>query len=201
MAKTQFQPVLPAPVPLTEEELNFIDESPPNLFAENQNSNIGLKRKIFSDQMTDVRNQIALLYSERFVNTSVQLLDMWEEQVGIAINPTGLTTAQRRARILSALNKQPFTRARRQAVVETFLTATFGNTIRLTPDGVPFSAAGLQLFSDASSLTGLYTITENITNFSYAVSIQPTALVDQAALVRELRRITPAHINFTVTFP
>lgn len=200
MTITKFQPTLPSPGALTDQELNYLDDSPPQLFAENQNSNIGLKRKIFSDQMADVADQIATLWSERFVATASQTLEQWETQVGLPANPSGVTVEQRRARILARRQKGPFTRTRRKQVVETYLLSTFGLTTQLTLDGAALTPAGLPLFSDATTLVGLYTITENITNFSYQVSIAASAQIDQAGLARELSIITPAGINFTIVY-
>ena len=200
MANTPFQPTLPAPTNLTDQELNFLDDSPPNLFAENQDSNFGAFRKVFSDQMKMVADQIQTLYTERFVFTASQTLDQWEEEVGLPINPGSLSVQQRRARILARRQKGPFTRTRRQQVVETYLLSTFGQTTQLTLLGAAITPAGLPLYSDATSLVGLYTITEDISNFSYTVTINSSAQIDQAGLLRELSKITPAGINFTVTY-
>lgn len=200
MTVTNFQPSLPAPSVLNEQELNFLDDSPPGLFAENQNSNIGLKRKIFSDQMKEVSDQIATLWAERFVSTASQTLDQWEEEVGLPINPSGLTTQQRRARILARRQKGPFTRARRQQIVETYLLSTFGLTTQLTLQGAILTAGGLPLYSDATSLVGLYTITEDVTNFHYTVTINSSAQIDQQGIQRELEKVTPAGISFNITY-
>jgi hypothetical protein len=48
-------------------------------------------------------------------------------------------------------------------------------------------------------LTNTYTIVENIAGYSYDVRILNSITVDQVALIRELTRITPAGISFTIT--
>ena len=111
------QPILPSPVAWTETELNYADEEPPGFFPDNQDSNWGYLRKIFTDQMQKVIAQMDMLYTERFVVNSTQLLQLWEEEVGLPVNPALATIAQRRTNILNRLRVGPFTRERREAVV------------------------------------------------------------------------------------
>lgn len=197
MAK--FQPILPPEVPLSDAELAFMDESPPGLFPENQNSNFGyIIRKIFSDLVQELINQQNVIYSEHFVGTSSLYLDEWERQVGLPTNPPGLSIQQRKNRITQKLRVGPFTRARRDTIVQAFVQATLGDAVSLTPQGVDLSA-GVPLFSGLSSVTGAYTITENISGFSFTVNLAPGVTVDSAALTRELNRVVPAGISFTVT--
>lgn len=159
-----------------------------------------MKRKIFTDQMEKIRDQLQTLYNERFLATASLTLEQWEEQVGLPSNPSGLTLQQRRARVIARIRTGPFTRQRRKDIVETYLLSTFGQTTQLTLDGAPLLAPGLPLYSDATSLIGLYTITEDIPNFSYTVSINSNAQIDSAGLQRELKKITPAGINFFITY-
>lgn len=196
---TQFQPTLPAPTLLNTQELDFIDSSPPGLFPENQNSNFGALRKVFADKMKEVADQIATLYGERFVFTASETLEQWEQEIGLPVATT-LSDQQRRSRIQARRQQGAFTRTKRKQVIEAYLQATFGQTTRLSVDGVPFTASGLPLYSDVTSLIGLYTVTENITNYSYSVDINSTAQIDAAGLTRELQRITPAHISFSITY-
>jgi hypothetical protein len=196
---TPFQPTLPAEGEFTEAELNFMEESPPGLFPENQDSNFGLIiRKIFTDQMQLVADQQTTLYNERFVDTSEEFLDEHERSYGLPVAPVGRTLQERRTDVMLRIQVGPFTRTRRQMIVEQFITATFGNPLQLTPDGIPLVAGGVPLFSEASSLTGLYAIVEDIPDFSYEVRIKDTVTPDVVGLTRELNRITPAGISFTV---
>jgi hypothetical protein len=175
---TDFQPTFPAEVPFTDAELAFLDESPPGLFPENQNSNFGfIIRKIFSDRIQDLINQLNVIYSEKFVLTATQYLDEWEETVGLPVNTGLYSTAQRRNLILNRLRKGAFTRAMRRAIVESFIIATFGDAPGFDPTGIPFDSSGIPLYSGISSLAGTYVIREPhpwrnlIDNPSYEVDV------------------------------
>jgi hypothetical protein len=195
---TKFQPTLPAEVQFSDQELNFMDESPPGLFPENQNSNFGfLIRKIFSDQLKLVAGQQDTLYKERFVSTSTEFLDVWEHDVGLPVNPAGKTIDQRRAEVINRLTKGPFTRPRRAALIEKYVTATFGVVPQLSVVGLSIGS-GIVLHSGVNSLTGTYNIVENITDFSYQVRIRQDITVDTTSMLRELTRLTPSGINFTI---
>ena len=195
---TQFQPTLPAEVPFTDAELAFLDESPPGLFPENQNSNLGLLRKIFSDLVQELINQQNTIYNEHFVDTALQFLDEWELQVGLPSNPTGLTTQQRRNLVTNKLRVGPFTRTRRDAIVKSFVSATLGDAVQLTPAGVALTGSGVPLYSGLTSLVGAYTITENISGFSFTITVAQGVTLDTVALTRELNRVVPAGISFSV---
>jgi hypothetical protein len=198
MSPTPNQPTLPAEIAFTDAELNFIEESPPGLFPENQNSNFGLFRKIFTDRIQVLIGQLTTIYNEQFPSTSTQFLDVWEAQVGLPVAPTSITDAQRRANILGRLAKASFTRVRRASIVENFIIATFGSPIQLSPSGVPLSAAGTPLYTESSSLTGLYAIVEDLVNFFYHVRIKNTLSPDLVGMNRELALITPSSISFDI---
>jgi hypothetical protein len=201
MSTTPFQPALPAEIAPSEQELNYIDESPPALFPENQNSNFGfIHRKVFSDQMAKVAMLMDTLYAEKFVDSSSAYLDEHEIEVGLPPNPTGISVIQRRTNIKARLRKGRFTRTRRREIVEEFILATFGQSIQLLPEGVALVSAGVPLFSDPAPVTTLYNIVENITNFSYDVRIKNTVTVDTPALTREFKRLTPSGISFTISY-
>jgi hypothetical protein len=158
---TEFQPTLPAEVPFTDAEIAFMDESPPGLFPENQNSNFGyVIRKIFSDRVQELINQLNTIYNEKFVLTSVTYLDEWEETVGLPVNTGLFTQSQRRNLILNRLRKGPFTRASRRAIVESFITATFGDAPGFDPAGIAIDSSGIPLYSGVFSLAGTYVIRE-----------------------------------------
>lgn len=196
MAK--FQPTLPVEVPFSDAELSFLDESPPGLFPDNQDSNFGFAiRKLFCDLVQELINQQNVIFSEHFVATSTLYLDEWERQVGLPANPPSVSVQQRKNRITQKLRVGPFTRTRRDQIVQAFVQATLGDAVSLTPQGVDLSA-GVPLFSGLTSIAGAYTITENISGYSFTINLAPGVSVDQAALSRELNRVVPAGISFTV---
>lgn len=197
---TPFQPTLPAEGVFTDAEIAFIEDSPPGLFPENQNSNFGLLiRKIFADKIQQLIGQQLTLYNERFVASALDFLDQWELEVGLPVAPTGFTTAQRRSIILGRIRVGLFTRARRDEIVKAFVQATLGDAIALTPAGVPLVAAGVPIYSGLTSLAGAYTITEDIPGFGFTISVASGVSLDQVALARELDRVVPAGIHYTIT--
>jgi len=196
---TPNQPTLPPEVPFTQAELVFMDESPPGLFPENQNSNFGyIIRKIFSDVAQDIANWQDTLYNEHFVDTASLFLDQWEIEVGLPPNPAGSSTALRRQSVLARLQRGPFTRSRRDAAIASAIETTFGNPIQLIPEGVPVTSAGIPIYGEASNVATLFEVYENQPNFSYEVWIASTSTPDIATLNRQLKRITPAGISFTI---
>jgi hypothetical protein len=197
---TPFQPTLPVEGEFSDAEIAFIEDSPPGLFPENQDSNFGyIIRKGFTDEIQILSTQQQTIYNERFVATSQTYLSMWELEVGLPVAPTNLTIPQRRNTILSHLRKGPFTRSRRAATVENFITATFGESASFGTGGIVLVSAGVPLYSGLTSLTNTYQVVENIAGYSYDVRILNSITVDQVALIRELTRITPAGISFTIT--
>lgn len=196
---TPFQPTLPAEINFTQAELVFMDESPAGLFPENQDSNFGyIIRKIFSDLAQDVSDWQNTLYNERFVETAIQFLDQWEVDVGLPANPTGISIAQQRVAVLSRLRRGPFTRTRRNSVIEDYIATTFGNPIQLVPEGVEITAAGIPIYGESANPATLYRVYENQPIFSYEVWIANTTTPDVNSLTRELKRITPAGIAFNI---
>lgn len=161
---TPFQPSLPAEVPFTDPELDFMDDSPEQLFPDNQNSNYGLLRKIWTDFVSEIITIQNTIYTERFVVGSTQFLDQWELEVGLPPNPAGKTISQRREEVGLRVVRGPFTRTRRRTVVERYIAATFGPPIELTPAGVALDAGGMQLFAEQVPLSSSYAIWENQPN-------------------------------------
>jgi Carbohydrate binding domain len=158
---TPFQPTLPSEVPFTEAEISFLDDSPPGLYPENQNSNYGLLRKANTDQIQSLIDQLELIYNERFVRTSVTFIDVWEQEMGLPVNPEGKSLDQRRVIVLGRIAKGPFTRTRRAQTVEGYIVATFGGPIQIFPEGVELSAAGTPLYAEFADVKTLYSIREN----------------------------------------
>lgn len=181
----------------TDAELVFIEESPPGLFPDNQDSNFGLVRQILTNDVQTLIDQLDEIYNERFVDTSTDYLDEWEFQMGLPQNVSGASTSTRRQLILSRLVKGPFTRTRRQDTVEKYLEATFGAAIKLVPSGTPIGS-GLTLYAGTADVKTLYRVVQDVPSFSYEVRILDSATPDIVALTRELTRITPAGISFSV---
>jgi hypothetical protein len=196
---TPFQPTLPPEGLLSDAEITFIEDSPTALFPENQNSNFGLLiRKNFSDYVMELISQQQTVYNERFVATSSQFLDEWERQEDLPQNPPTLTISQRRNAVLARVRKGSFTHGRRNATIENFITATFGESLAFGVEGIALVPAGVPLYSGVSSLVGTYAVVENIPGFSYQVRILNTISVEMTGLTRELNRITPAGMTFTI---
>jgi len=185
-----------AEVPATEAELNFLDESPPGLFPENQDSVAGIFRKVFSDQMQDAADQLLTIYRERFVETASVYLDMWEKEVGLPVNPGTLDTATRQARILARLRQGPFTSARRKQLIESYIGATFG-TVAAIGSGIPI-LAGIPLHAASGVVTQLYRVYEDVLTYSYKIWIDSTTTIDIAGLTKDLTFLTPSGISFTI---
>jgi Concanavalin A-like lectin/glucanases superfamily len=198
MADSKFQPtiVLPTDSVPSDAEENFIDETPPNLFPENQDSNWGFKRKVFSDIVQDAIDQLDTIFVERFVDTSTDFLDEWEEQMLIPTTPSATLTSRRNL-IHSRMIKGAFTRSRRNEIIEHFLFAG-GAATQLTPDGVTLDATGTTLYGESGNISTLYRVYDNPSNFSYDVWIVNSFTPDIAGLTRELTRLTPAGITFTI---
>ena len=199
MSTTPFQPTLPPELDFTDAEVDFIENSPPGLFAENQDSNLGLFRKLFTDDIQELADQMDTLYQERFVQSSKLFLDEWELQEGVPPNPAGIDIATRQAIVLGRVRQGPFTRAGRRQVVENYIGATFGTPVALSPSGIVLSAAGTPLYSDVSSVAQAYEIVEDIPNFLYHVYID-NSLTPASGMARELSRITPAGISYDITY-
>lgn len=198
--QTPHQPVLPAEVAFTEAELIFMDESPPGLYPENQDSNFGfIIRKIFSDLAQNISDWQLTLYNEKFVETSTMFLDQWEIEVGLPPNPADQSISDRRANVLARLQHGPFTRTRRYNTVQRYVETTFGNVIQLVPAGVPIPGTGIPIYGEAGDVSTLFEIFEDIPNFHYTVWIASTNMPDLVALTAELKRITPAGISFNIT--
>jgi len=195
---TPHQPTLPAEANFTQAELVFMDESPPGLFPENQDSNFGyVIRKIFSDVSQDIANWQDILYNEHFVNTSGRFIDQWEIEMGLPVDPS-LSLAVRQTNVLARIQRGPFTRTRRNNVIEQYIKATFGTPFALVPQGVPIDSNGIPLYGEAGNVVTLYEVYEDQRNFSYEVWINSAYTPSMTALTRELKRITPAGISFTI---
>lgn len=192
--------ILPSETTYGDIEHDLIENEPPGLFPMGQYSLWGQMRKLFADALQVLADQLTQWYLNLDPST-VDLDDIpeWEEMLGIPSDATKDLT-HRRAFIMSRFQRGPFTRTRRRLIVESFIIATFGQAIEFDPTGVPFVTGGIPFYSGSDSLVGTYNIVEDIPNFAYDVRILNTITVDEPGLTRELRRITPAGITFTITF-
>jgi Concanavalin A-like lectin/glucanases superfamily len=196
-----FQPSIPDPEPTTELERSFIRNSPPGFFPTNQDSNLGQFRKVVTDELQARADELTLIWFEMDLRETSQFLSKWEELLGVPIEPTGKTEAERRAILLSRYVYGAFTRAVRNLQVEKLLAPTIsgGPPIKLLPAGVPIPADGIPIYGEpADDPKTLYRIYEDILNFSYEVFINSTNGVDESALMRALARQTPAGVSFTI---
>lgn len=187
-------------IPLSEIEQSFIDESPPGLFPQNFDSNFGVFRKTFCDELADASNQIDLLYNERWPNTSTEFFNFHEEQAGLPLAPPSLNLRQRQELVALRNQRGPFTPQLRNSFIEFFINVQLvpGSPVIFGVLGKPIGS-GLPLFSGLSGDVELYyTVVENITSFSYDVYIDQAVGLDTVGLTRELTRITPAGISFTI---
>jgi len=194
------QPTLPAEIQFTAAEVAFIEESPPNFFPENQNSNFGyIIRKLWCDHVQEISDQQNVIFRENFAQSSTTLLDEWEEEYAVTQNPP-LDVAQRRAIILALLRRGLFTRALRDGIIESFISATFGTVIEFTEFGIPFVPAGIPFASEGGDMSTLYKVVEDIPNFSYQIRIKNTVTPNEFGLRQALDRITPAGISYTIVY-
>jgi uncharacterized protein YmfQ (DUF2313 family) len=199
--KTPPQPTLPPEKPFTDLEEMFVQESPPGLWPENQNSNFGVLRKTLTDLLQDSVDELDQLFNEMFANTAVQYLSRWESEYGIPVAPSKLSY-QRQTFVLQRLRKGAFTRANRNRIIEDYIRMlqSGGTPITLTSPGVEMVAGGVPVYAEGvvGSAPTLYTIVETPTNFSYQVRIKNTVTIDIDYLNRELQHFTPSGITWTV---
>jgi len=199
---TDFQPTLPAEIPFTEAEKAFMEEEPPGFFPQNQDSNFGyIIRKVWCDRTQELIDQLTSIFQERFIATSTLFLDDWEEELGLPTAPTGASDATRRASALSRLQTGPFTKELRDSTITHYVSAAIGGSpILFSPEGVPFVAGGIPFGSEVTSVADTFKVVENLATFSYTVYILNTIAPDTNGLTRELTRITPAGISFSISF-
>lgn len=181
-------------------ERDFIDNEPPGLLPGDQSSVWGQVRKVFADYLQVLADQLSLWYTNLDPGTSDET-DMrnWENELGIPVEAAGASIEQRRAFALARMARGPFTRSRRAAVIEFFILATFGDPLIFNSFGLALEPGGLPLFNETVDVTGTYEVIEDIPDFSYDVHILAGLGLDFPGLTRELDRITPAGISFTIT--
>jgi hypothetical protein len=193
-------PDLPVEGLWTEAELTFRDDEPRRLFPENQDSNWGLLRKNFSDVMADIHTKLALIWNEMFPQTATTFLDEWERVAGLPRNPAGKTLAQRRSSVLARLQQGPFTRTRRNNVIDNFITATFGEAIKLLPEGVALTGDGVPIYNDVPP-GEYFRVLEYVEDFYYEIQILSTISgVDEAGLANSLNFIQYGGLRWRLVY-
>jgi len=191
-------PTIPPEGTYTAAERRFISNQPPGLWPENQDSVFGQLRRVLTDQIQVNRDKIDVLGQELFVQTAFLYLALWEEQLGAAIKPLGKTDAQRRAILLARNKYGAFTRTQRDSMIADFVNTTFGQPAAFTLLGIPFTAGGIPFYGPFADAYTLFRVYENPAAYSYEVFIKNTNTPDIGALTRELARVTPAGISFTI---
>lgn len=193
-------PVVPPVAPFTDIERDFVDNEPPGLFPVDQTSYWGQIRKVQADLLQDLVDMMDQWYRNLDPNTVDESdISEWEFIEGLPVAPAGKSLEERRAAVISRRARGPLTRARRRAIVESFISSVVGPPLQFFPDGIPFTPDGMQFFSDPGAVTSKYEIVEDIPNFTYTVYVLTSAGVDEAGLTRELERATPAGIDFELS--
>jgi hypothetical protein len=180
-------------------ELDLIENEPPNTFPTDQSSYWGTLRKVFADLLqAEIADRLGNWYlnlDPRTVNADD--IAEWEQMYGLPA-PGVSTLDARRAAVSSRRMISAFTRPRRNAIIESFILVPGGSSTSLTPTGIDLPVGGVTLYGEDVPPAAAYAVYEDITNFSYLVNIDETVGVNVAGLTRELARITPAGITFTI---
>jgi hypothetical protein len=196
--------VLPAEGTYYDFERDMIDNEPPGLFPGDQISYFGVLRNILAEHMQlNIINRMDQWYLNLDPRTvGIEDLPEWEEQLGLPPIPhdyiTAVPEAFRRALIISRHEQGPFTRERRDRVIEQFVAATFGHAVSFGLDGLSLDPGGVPLAADTAVLHASYRVYEDVRNYAYEVQIVNTINPDVTALLRELKRITPAPTSANV---
>lgn len=194
------QPTLPPEVDFTDAEFTFRDDEPRRLFPENQDSNWGLKRKIFSDIVADIHAKLYLIYGEMFPQTAINFLDEWERLVGLPRNPIGMTIQDRRALVMARLQQGPFTRSRREKIVRSFIDATFGVAIKLLPEGVALVPEGVPIYNDTPD-GEYFRIIEEVETYYYEIQILRTISgINEQGMRNALEYVQYSGLHFNIVF-
>lgn len=193
------QPILPLEEQFTDAEFIFRDDEPRRLFPENQDSNWGLLRKIFSDVIDDVHKQLETIYIEMFPQTSVEFLDEWERIAGLPRNPAGKTISERRSAVMARLQQGPFTRSRRYKLVKDFIDPTFGEAIRILPEGVALVPEGVPIYND-TPIGEYFRIIETVELFYYEIQILRPISIDELGLRNALTYIQYSGLHFQIVY-
>lgn len=198
------QPTLPPEGEMTQLEQAFIEESPPGLWPDNQDSNFGSHRKVFCQLLQENYDELMEILANVFVDSANRWLYLWEYQLGLPTNPPGKTLNRRRARVRSHLLRGPFTNFLRNTIIENTIDLPVAGPVpEFSPAGIPFDLtssddSGIQLFAESAVTGAMYYVVEDVENFYYHVEIVDGVVYDPVVLRRELERITPAGISFDI---
>lgn len=192
------QPAILPEGPYTDVERHFIELSPDGLWPENQDSNFGQFRKVLTDILQECVDEIDSLGDERFIDSATRYLSLWEEELAVPVATAGKTDQQRRAILVPRIQYGPFTSAKARAVVESYLGATFGEAASFGAGGITLTVGGVPLYAGITDLAGLFRIYWNPRTFSYEVWVISTITPDTSNMTKELTRLTPAGITFTI---
>lgn len=181
-------------------EHDFIENEPPGLFPGDQRSVWGQVRATYAAHLQVISDLLTTWYGNLSPYTVMPGdIPEWEYMLDLPPSNMALTDAARMANIQSRFKRGAFTRTRRRQIVETFIAATFGIALEFDSGGFALVPAGLPMFSGSTSLDNTYVIVEDIPHFTYKVYVLNTISVDTVGLTRELVRITPAGITFTLS--
>lgn len=180
-------------------EHDFIENEPPGLFPQDQRSIWGQVRATYAAYLQVLANLLTDWYGNLDPATVGNSdLPEWEYMLDLPSGNLLLTDGKRRAAIQARFQRGPFTRTRRKAVVESFISVTFGDPSLFTSAGLSLSPY-ITMYSGVTNVSSAYEIIEDIPNFAYTVYVLSSVGIDSVGLTRELGRITPAGISFTIS--
>lgn len=183
---------------LSDMESLFLAESPPGMWPENSDSNFGAFRRAICTPLADAVVDLNSLYQQLFISTVSAYMNRWEREMGLPEAPENLTLAQRRTRILSRIRKTPWTTGRIEALVEDFITATFGEVPSFGTEGISL-AGGIPLHATPGDVSDLYTITYSPETFTVSIEIDDSIDIDVDGFSREMDWMTPAGMAWELT--
>jgi hypothetical protein len=181
-------------------EQDFIENEPPGLFPGDQTSVWGQVRKTYADYLQVIADLLTIWYGNLDPATvNIDDIPEWEYMLDLPSGNTTLSEDQRRAAILARFERGPFTRSRRARVIESFIQVTFGTPTLFDTSGIPITTDGITLFAGVVDVSSSYEVFEDIPNFEYNVYVLTSVGADVVGMERELKRITPAGIFFSIS--
>lgn len=188
-------PTIPAETFYTDIERDVIENEPPGMFPEDQNSYWGQMRKLFSDYMQANAVDLFTAWYNNLDPRNVDANDIneWEARVGVPGNRSALALTARRTFVQNRLVVGAFGRPLINAIIENFITATFGASTSFGTGGITLDSGGVSLLSGlGGDPKTMYRVYFDYMNHAYYVRVLNTVGVDLGGLTRELQRITPA---------
>src|SRR3954451_7749427 len=107
-------------------EQDLIDNEPPGLFPEDANSLWGNFRGLIADYLQVNAIDLFSLWEQNLDPRIADGSDLpeWEERLGIPVSDANKTDTARREFITMRIDRGPFTRDRRDRLIEAFISAT-----------------------------------------------------------------------------